>query len=565
MNTPEQYAHDVIDGKIKSGKWIRLACQRHFDDLESAKDRGLIFKDDVAQRHIQFFELFIKHTIGDFAGKAFIPLAWQKFLLWQLFGWHRIDGSRRFNYLFLCVARKNGKSTLLAALALQFLIFENEAAAGVYFCATKRDQAKIAFDEAVRMVKASPELRSRAKTFVNRIAVDSTSSNAFVLSSDRDSLDGLNISFAGVDEYHAHKSDAVYNVLKSGMGSRRNPLHCTITTAGLDKSVPCFKLEQTCKEILQGVKTDDALLPLIFSLDDDDDWRDQKNWIKSNPSLNETISIDYLQKQCRQAINQGGSLEVEFKTKHLNEWVSASRTWIQDAVWMDGHDVSVELNGLECYGGLDLASVSDITSLVLAFPLPDGSIHVRCWNWLPEDQVTRVLDTNSAHIYRQFKNDGSLILTPGNVTDYDAIRRTITGVHFVNGKAQIDPDCIMTRYQVKSIGFDRYNSTQIASQLTDDGVPLAPFGQGFVSMSAPTKELEIKIRTKNLKHDGNAVLRWSMANVSLRRDPAGNMKVDKEKSSEKVDPVVALVMAIGEYLTDQTPGINLDDFSIISL
>lgn len=565
LSIPEQYAHDVIDGKIVAGRWVRLACERHFKDLETGHERGLIFNHDEAMKHIQFIERFICHTVGKFAGQKFIPLAWQQFLLWQLFGWHREDGTRRFNYLFLCVGRKNGKSTLLAAIALNYLIFEKEHAAGVYFCATKRDQAKISFDEAARMVKRSPELRSRAKTYVNRIVVNETSSAAHVLSSDRDSLDGLNISFAGVDEYHAHKSDAVFNVLKSGMGSRKNPLHCTITTAGLDKNVPCYSWQKTCQDVLKGLKDDDALFPLLFTLDNDDDWKDQNTWIKANPSLNETISIEYLQKQCVQAINQGGTLEVEFKTKHLNEWVSASRTWIQDEIWSANYDESIDLRGRVCYGGLDLASVSDITSLCLAFPIEDGSIHVRSWHWLPAEQVDHVLNSNAAHIYRQFKKDGNIILTPGNVTDYDSIRRTITGVHFVDGRAAFDENCLMNKYKIKAIGFDRYNSTQIASQLIDDGVKLNPFGQGFVSMSAPTKEFEIKVRTGKLHHNDDPVLRWSLSNVLLRRDPAGNIKVDKEKSNEKVDPIVSAIMAIGEHLTDRSPELNLDDFTILSL
>jgi phage terminase large subunit-like protein len=345
------------------------------------------------------------------------------------------------------------------------------------------------------------------------------------------------------------------------MQARRNPLHLTITTAGFNRESPCYELQKTCKEILDGIKHDDAQFAIIYELDEDDDWTDSSTWIKANPSLGTALRGQLLESQLQQAINLGGSREVEFKTKHLNQWVTASKTWIQDEIWMRNVK-EADLSNMACWGGLDLASVSDMTALVMVYP-EDGGYHVRGHYWLPKDTVDQVLDRDPSHIYRTFLELPNVHLTDGNVTDYASIRRKVSGVMNKPEGQVVEDTSLMHRYDVQKIAFDRYNSTQIAIDLVDDGVPLVPFGQGFVSMSSPTKQLEVLVRTGKLWHDGDPVLRWALGNVELKMDPAGNIKADKQKSGGKIDPIVAMVMGIGEHM--KTPHVEEAYFDIISL
>jgi len=555
------YALDVITGKIPAAKYVAKACQRYLTDLDTAEERGLEFRPKTAQAYITFFQRAIRHTVGEWDGKPFDPLPWQQFILWNLYGWFREDGTRRFNYAYITVARKNGKTTLMAGCALAALFFDQEKAAEVYFAATKKDQAKIGFDEAQRMVSISPQLRRHLRAGKHDIKAPTLSARCTYLSSERDTLDGLNIHFAGIDEYHAHPTDGVANVLRSGMQARRNPLHLTITTAGFNRESPCYEMQKTCKEILDGVKHDDAQFALIYELDEDDDWTDSSTWIKANPSLGVALRPQLLESQLQQAINLGGSREVEFKTKHLNKWVTASKTWIQDEIW-SANERQEDLTGRICWGGLDLASVSDMTALVMVYPDGEG-YHVRGHYFMPSDTIDNILDRDPSHIYRTFLDLPNFHVTDGNVTDYAAIRRLVSGVMNRPDGQEVDATSLMHNYQIEKIAFDRYNSTQIAIDLVDDGVPLTPFGQGFVSMSSPTKQLEVLVRTGKVWHDGDPVLRWALGNVELKMDPAGNIKADKQKSGGKIDPIVAMVMGIGEHM--KTPQETEQNFDIISL
>ena len=560
-HTAHVYALDVVTGKIIAPKYVLKSCERYLTDLDTGEERGLEFKPNVAGAYIQFFSKAIRHTVGEWDGMPFDPLPWQQFILWNLYGWFREDGTRRFNYAYITVARKNGKTTLMSGCALAALVFDQEKSAEVYFAATKKDQAKIGFDEAQRMASASGPLRRHLKAGKHDIKAPKLNARCTYLSSDRDTLDGLNVHFAGIDEYHAHPTDGVANVLRSGMQARRNPMHLTITTAGFNKESPCYELQKTCKEILDGVKHDDAQFAIIYELDEGDDWTDSSTWIKANPSLGVALRPQLLESQLQQALNLGGSREVEFKTKHLNKWVTASKTWIQDEIWTKNQR-EIDLSGRICWGGLDLASVSDMTALVMVYPEDDG-YHVRGHYWLPSDTVEQVLQRDPGHIYRNFLELPNVHITDGNVTDYSSIRRMVSGIMNTPEGQQVDENSIMHNFQAQRIAFDRYNSTQIAIDLTDDGVPLVPFGQGFVSMSSPTKQLEVLVRTGRIWHDGDPVLRWALGNVELKLDPAGNIKADKQKSGGKIDPIVAMVMGIGEHM--KTPQETEQNFDIISL
>ena len=557
--TAHAYALDIVEGRTLSGEMVLLACQRYLEDLQN---QNYVFRAETAEAYIEFFRSCISHTVGGYAGKPFDPLPWQQFILWNLYGFYLQDGSRRFNSAYISMARKQGKTTLMAGIALAALLFDQEPAAEVYSAATKRDQARILFEESRRMVLGSEILKRHLTASRHEITSNALNGKLTYLSSDSRTLDGTNPHTVIIDEYHAHPTDEVSNVLRSGMQARRNPLHLTITTAGMNKGVPCYDLQATCKEILRGVKFDPNYFTIIYELDESDSWNDVKSWGKANPSLGHTITLEGLQKQYQQALNMGTSYETEFKTKHLNRWTTAASTWIRDEEWQQCLD-DREVMGT-CYAGLDLAAVSDLTALILIFP--DGEfIDVRGYYWLPRGTYEAVIESNPGHIYRDFERLENFFITDGNVTDFSSIRRLITGTYITDLGMQGDENNISNNYDVKSIGFDRHNSTQIAIDLTDDGAPLAPFGQGFVSMSPGCKQLEAYVRSRRLRHNGDPVLRWALGNVELMTDPAGNIKPDKGKSkSGKIDPIAALVMAIGEKLRDGTE-ITDDMLKIYSL
>lgn len=550
-----QYAEDVLNEEIPASKYVKLCCQKFADDLELGCD-GYYFDPVEADKYLAFFAKFLRHSKGKFAGQAFELLPWQSFVVANLFGWRISDtGFRRYRTAYIQVGRKNGKTTLLAGLSLAMLDFDNEEGSEVYYCATKRDQARICFDEAARMVKSSPSLAKRIGVHRANLHNTKTNSKAEPLSSDRNSLDGLNAHLAVVDEYHAHTTSHVYNVLKSSMGSRTQPMMMTITTAGFNVDGPCFKLAKTCKEVLDKKKTDESLFSMIYELDEDDDWRDKDCWIKANPSLGQSITLEYLEQQATQARNYGGTEEVNFKTKHCNEWVRSSTAWVADEIWQKNDLGSFDAGDRPCYGGLDLASVSDFCSLVLAFPREDGGYDTKRFYWLPEEAIERRLYKDESTIYLELRHADDVTVTPGNVTDYDYIRRAITGYHVVDGQVRWDADCIMKKYNLKSIAFDRYNSSQLIINLTHDGVDMSPMGQGYVSMSAPMKEVYRLLLEEKLNHEGDPVLRWMAGNLEVAYDPAENCKPDKSRSQDKIDGITALICAVGEAMTEEN-----DDF-----
>lgn len=569
MTASEGYIQEVLDGTIITNQWIKAACQRHLDDLETGEKRGLYFDQEEGQRFVAFFERFLHHSKGKWAGDPFTLLPWQQFMISSLFGWKRSDGSRRFRTLFCAVGRKNGKSATCSGLGLAMLDFDQEPAAEVYFSATKRDQARICHVEAERMVKASPHLKKRIGIHRNNLHVKSTGSKAEPLSSEARSLDGLSPHCAIIDEYHAHKDAEIFHVLKSATGARAQPLLAIVTTAGWNIDGPCFHFQKTCQDVLQGIKDDDSLLPLIYCLDEEDDWKDQSTWIKANPSLGESISMDYLVEQYTQATNYGSTEEANFRTKHLNEWVSSSDVWIKDEEWMaSGSDpIEVDEKSLTWYGGLDLAAVSDFCCLVLVAPLPDGELLARRWYWLPESAWERRMDREESSIHMDMLDLSYFHLSPGNVTDYQALRRTISGYYVQDGTVMHDTSCIMDQYNVASISFDRWNSSTLVTQLTGDGVLMAPIGMGYASQSAPLRELERLILEKKLIHEGDPVLRWMIRNVMIQRDPAGNIKLDKARSQDKIDGVMSLNCAVAEWMTRTAADPNEipDDYQIRTL
>jgi len=552
------YVEDVVEGNIVSCEYIKKACERYIIDCDR-EDWEWRFDIHTAARYVNFIERVCVHTRGEMAGTKFILAPWQVFFVGQLFGWvsKNDDKVRRFTTAHLFVARKNGKSQLAAAIALAMSVLDGDGAPQLVTAATKRDQAREVFDEICRCIKSSAPLSKRFN--VHRTEVKAPRDGIIKpLSSDANTLDGLNLNLAVVDEFHAMKNADLYRVLASSMGSRKSPVMLAITTAGFVSDGPCALFMSAGKSVLDGVKENDRLLILPYEIDEGDAWEDPKTWLKSNPNLSVSISEEYLTTQCQNAKLYGSRSITEFMVKHLNVFVGSSAVWIPDDDWMaegncrpvsDTHVIDEKTNKPVAYLGLDLAATDDMTALAICTGNDDVGWGFEMHYFLPERAVERRLDKDENSVYSQFHELDNVHLTPGNVTDYNVIRRLLSGHYVMDGKVEYDPDNLMERYNIKGVAYDRWNSLNLIRDLEGDGVTCDPFGQGFSSMSFPSKEYEKNALQGKLLHGEDEVLRWMMGNVKLRLDPSGNIKPDKSKSGDKIDGVVAAVMAIGEALT----------------
>ncbi len=532
-----QYIDQVQSGEINVCKWIDLAVKRHLTDIKNSKKSGYFFDEKEAERAIGFFSL-LKHYKGKYAGQPFDLLPWQAFFIGSVFGWKKNDGTRRFRYIYLKVARKNGKTTLASGTCIYGLVADGESAAEIYTSATTRDQASICFKDAKEMINNDPNLKEVVEVWTHAITIQADASTLKPVSSEAGNLDGLNPHIALIDEYHAHKNDEVFNVMKSGMGSRTQPLHLTITTAGFNKQSACYTYERTCQEILQGIKEDDSQFAMMFDLDEGDDYLDEKNWIKANPSLGHTPSREFLKQEVIQAKNNPSQL-VNLLTKNFNMWTDSSSTFIEDSKWTEAQmtsEIDEEyLADLPCVSALDLASTRDLTAFSKVWiDEEQQKYYNKVRYFLPSDSMMSRVKKDGVR-YDLWAEQGWIELTEGNVTDYRYIAQEVMKDY--------------ENFNIETIAFDRWNSSQLVIELTEEGLNMQPYGQGYRSMSQPTKELEKMIYEKTLLHDGSPVTRWMVANVELTRDPAGNIKPDKAKSSEKIDGVVASVMAIGMILS----------------
>lgn len=537
------YIHGVLEGTIPAGKLVRLAVERHQRDMETGAERGLRFDRQAAQHAIDFFG-FLKHSKGEWAGQPFLLSPWQQFLLWCIFGWKRADGLRRFRIAYIEVPRKNGKSTLAAGIALYLLVADGEPGAEVFSAATKRDQAKITWSEAVRMVDKSPALSKMVHHWraSDTLSIEATASKYQPLGADADNMDGLNVHAAIIDELHAHKTRQVVDVLDTATAARRQPVTFMITTAGSDQASVCFEQHDYTRRVLEGTVEDDTLFGFIAGLDEGDDWKDPTNWAKANPNFGVSVKADDLQRKADRAAKLPGQQNA-FKRLHLDVWTQQTDRWIDLSLWDENAGVVDEtgLAGRVCYGGLDLSSVSDITAWVLAFPHGDDpeAVDVLARFWCPEaklhDETNKYMDQ-----YQQWADAGLLRTTPGDAVDYQFIKK------------QILEDA--TRFQLVNVNVDRlFQGYQVSMELADEGLEVFGMGQGFMSMAAPMKDLERRLLGKKVHHGGNAVLRWMADNVAVKQDAAGNLKPDKAASQGKIDGVVALVMALDRCMRHEQP------------
>lgn len=527
----EQYGHDVMAGLIPVCKWTRLAVERHYRDLENGHERGLWFSDAHAQHVLESF-LFLRHSKGEWAGQTFELAPWQQFWIAVAFGWMRHDGSRRFREVWEEVPRKNGKSTKLAGIGLYLFYFDGEGGSEVYTAATKMEQAKITHEEALRMVKASPHLRRHISERRSELFVRGKADKFVPLGRDSTSMDGLNPHGAILDEVHAHKNREIYDVIKSGVGARIQPLIWQITTAGFDLS--SFGYEQHCyaKKVLEGTESDDEFLAIIYTVDDREKWDDPIEWAKANPSLGVSVYESGLRDACERAKKQP-SEQPNFKTKRLNIWLTGGEAWIPVSSWRECGDKELSIDdfrGEECWIGIDLAEKSDIAAVCYVFKR-GRQFYAFFKLYLNEVEVEK---KENQH-YRRYLQRGELIVTQGNATDFDVIRADI------EASAKI--------FDVKEVPYDPKFAAYFATKLVEAGLPMVEISQTSAHFTLPIIEIENQVLTGELKHEGNSAVEWMIGNVVMRESKFSGLKhPTKEKPSEKIDAPVALLIAMGRAL-----------------
>ena len=493
-----------------------------------------VYDKSAADYAVAFIENLC-HTKGTWAGKPFELIDWQEQIIRDLFGMLKPNGYRQFNTAYIEIPKKQGKSELAAAVALLLTCGDGEERAEVYGCAADRQQAAIVFDVAADMVRMCPALSKRVKILASQKRLIYTPTNSFyqVLSAEAYSKHGFNIHGVVFDELHTQPNRKLFDVMTKGSGdARMQPLYFLITTAGTDTHSICYETHQKAKDIIEGRKIDPTFYPVIYGADESDDWTDPKVWKKANPSLEITVGIDKVKAACESAKQNPGE-ENAFRQLRLNQWVKQAVRWMPMEKW-DKCAFAVdedELEGRVCYGGLDLSSTTDITAFVLVFPPLDeeDKYIILPYFWIPEDNLT--LRVNRDHVpYDMWERQGYLQTTEGNVVHYGFIEQFI--------------ERLGERFNIREIAFDRWGAVQMVQNLEGMGFTVVPFGQGFKDMSPPTKELMKLVLEQKIAHGGHPVLRWNMDNIYIRTDPAGNIKADKEKSTEKIDGAVATIMAL---------------------
>ena len=561
MNLPKfiQYAKDVQDGTVLVGKYVKKDVERFLKDLDR-EDWEWTFRPDLAAKYIDYIEANCKHTRGSWAGKPFILSPWQAYYLGQLFGWvSKVDGKRRFVTSYLYVGRKSGKSQMAAGIAMAMAALDGDGAGEYVFAATTRQQARMVFDEVQRAMRKLPT-KERDKFAVMKHHIEGPNDSRMrPVSSDAHTLDGLSLNLGVVDEYHAMKDSHLLDVLKSSMGSRKSPLLLAITTAGFIPDGPAAKAMKAGKDVLNGHKEDERTLCLIYQIDKGDEFDDVKCWAKANPGLGESITEDYLRAQLTQAKNLGPAAIAEFKVKHCNLFVQSSEAWLEVEKWDAMCDESLkELVTPEtpCYIGVDLAKSSDVTCVALLWDLGDEGFYTETHHFLPDEAVERAIAKDAATPYRELTESQWAHITPdSNVTDYSSIRKLITG-RYEDERGQLaeTDDCLMSRHNVKGIGYDPWASSQLMIQLESyDGAPCLPVRQGTTTLNPCVNAFEEHYLEGHVYHSDDTFMRWMVSNCILETNAAGHRKPSKKRSAEKIDGLAALLNAFAIWLVDQVP------------
>lgn len=536
------YARGVKARKIVAGPWVRLACERHLRDLKEQKKRGVSWKPDLAQRAIDFFAEVL--VLED--GRPFKLEAFQQFIVGSVFGWYRTDGFRRFRDAYVEIGKGNGKSPLAAGIGLYGLVADGESAPEVYSAATGRDQAKIVWKDADRMVEQSAELEA----IIHRQVGSLTYGRGVFrpVSSEHKGLDGLRVHMGLIDELHEHPTAMVVDKIKAGTKRQLNALIFRITNSGFDRTSVCWKEHEYSMQVLQGTAENEAWFAYVAALDEGDDFlHDEKCWPKANPGMGTILPISYLRDQVASAV---GMPSKENIVKRLNGciWTEQEERWLDMAVW-DGCGGAVNadaLRGREAFYGLDMASRNDLCAEAKLFgPDEDGVYDLLMRFWIPSDTLDARDSGRSESdraLLREWADQGWIQTTDGNVTDYDTVESDVLK------DAEV--------YPVLELAFDRWNITQLITHLKDalGDDRVVDYPQSFLGMSSPAKELEKILGGKKLRHGGNPVLRWMAANVALRFGPDSQVKPDREKSREKIDGIIALLMALGRAMVQTSEG-----------
>lgn len=544
----------VLRGEVVVGKYIRLAVERHYRDLQDGHKRGLVFSPDHGWHVIRYIEKFFRHIKGPLAGQQMLLDPWQKFWTAVLFGWRKDNGLRRFTRAYEEVARKNGKSTWKGPQGAYLFMMDGEAGAEVYAVASTREQAmtvfKPAFQNIKRWAKESPRVGRSLRIFegLNQERVEAGASVFKPIASNSDAQDGFNPSAVLYDELHAQKSREQWDVLESGFGARLQPLLSAITTAGYILDGICTEVRGYLISVLEGKREDDSFFGYIYTLDKGDDPHRESNWIKANPGLGQSKTFEYMRDQSRKARALPSAL-VNFKTKDLNIWCNDAEGWFDIDIWKKGSPKFCKelLAGRECYGGLDLASTRDLTAFALVFPPAEagGLWYALVWVWCPQAKVD--VQKDDAAPYDRWAAEGWLTVTEGDVTDYAPVRETIIAA--------------CQTYDVKEVGFDKWNAQQLSNELMEADVPLVEVPQNTGGMYPGSKKLEELVYSRRLRHGGNPVLTWAAGNVALLYDSNDNFRPDKKRSKQngRIDPIVATVMALSRAV-DHVEDAPIDDF-----
>lgn len=529
-----QYARDVVEGRVMACQWVKLACQRFLDDLKSEE----YYFDEKKHKTIITFMGVMKHYASGAAGKPFILEPWEDFIVCNVFCLYKKDTQKRkYKSAHISVARKNGKTTLAAALALFGLIGDGEPAASVIMAANSREQAHIDYDTAAAFARQLDPKRKNLKVLRSEITFQKNNASLKVISSDSSTGDGLNPSLVILDELHEAVDSKLFDVLRSGQGFRQQPLMMSITTAGYRLGGFCNQYEDYCKEVLSGVKQDDTLFALIYTLDDGDDWTDESCYIKSNPNWGITVDKEFLLSEVNKARNSP-ALENGVRTKNLNQWVSSIMVWIQD------YNIrkclqKIELgdfvgkNNYLVYIGFDLGAVSDLTCVTFLFIDPDEEKYVfKNFYYLPKAALE---GKYNSELYKMWSKKGYLILTDGESTDYNYIKNQI-----IYWYEHLD---------VQGVFYDSWNSTQLVNDLINEGLPMQAYSQSIGNFNRPTKEIERQILSGNVVIDNNPINRWCFDNVEIKMDINGNCKPVGDHNARKIDGVISMLNALGGYLS----------------
>lgn len=569
MHPAQEYIEGVLNDEITTCKYIKWAVERHVNDLKKSEDEDYpyYFDEQTAAWYIDLFQFFILYE-GEVAGRPFdlSDLKWIQFQLWCIFGWKRkTNDYRRFRKAYILVARKNIKTTVAACMGLIGLMFDRESGAQVYSAASNAKQAKICFRIAQEIARKSPALRNRLNVLAHNISYSKTASFfEYISSQSAQTKDGLNPQFSIIDEYHAHPDNEVHDVLDSATAARNQPLVYIISTEGYNQDGPHAMLRDYCIRVIDPDDDleDDSIFFLYFTLDEDDDWEDEEVWEKSNPALDVSVKRDDLRAKAKTA-KQMPSTRTTFLTKHMNVAVHAKEVFLPSEKWgacgkreqpplmHNLMEVLEDYKGRKAYGGLDMGDVSDFTSLEIAFePIEEkGRWDVLSLFWIPEDTIE---DRKNEMLIAEWVRNGWIATTPGDYTDHRFIRHTIEEVAEVIDFAEL--------------AYDRYKMSEMVTQLMEKDINMVPFGQGFVSMSPAVDTIELTVMKKGIEHFKNPVLSWMNRNVAIKRDPAGNRKFDKDKSTDKIDGMVSLAMALhrGMINQDETSSVY-DDRGIVTI